>query len=84
MAYRLVRLAPGSYDVVLNGIIIAGLVRSGSTSDATWTAELLLDLSPQDRPAPFTELEHRFSSLEEARAWLGADEVEPTVDPLTS
>ncbi len=35
MAYRLVRLAPGSYDVVLNGIIIAGLVRGGSTSDAT-------------------------------------------------
>ena len=77
MTYRLVRLAPGSYDVVLNGIIIAGLVRGGSTDNATWTAELLLDLPPQERPAPFTELEHSFGSLEEVRTWLGAAEILP-------
>ena len=41
MAYKLSQLAPGSYDVVLNGVIIASLVRSGHTREPTWTAELL-------------------------------------------
>ena len=83
MTYRLVRLAPGSYDVVLNGIIIAGLVRSVSTSEAAWTAELLLDLPPQERPTPFTEPEHTFVSLDEARTWLGEAEIlaQSTSDP---
>ena len=71
MVYALVRLAPGSYDVLQDGKVIAGLVRSGETSSATWTAELLQDLPPQERPAPFTKLEHTFASLDEARAWLG-------------
>jgi hypothetical protein len=70
MAYRFSRLAPGSYDVLLNGVIIASLVRSGNTDNATWTAELLVDLPPEERPAPFTETEHTFGSLEEARQWL--------------
>jgi hypothetical protein len=46
MTYKLSRLAPGSYDVLLNGVIIASLVRSGDTDSATWTAELLVDLPP--------------------------------------
>jgi hypothetical protein len=29
MIYKLSRMAPGSYDVLLNGVIIASLVRSG-------------------------------------------------------
>jgi hypothetical protein len=73
MGYTLARLAPGSYDVVLDGTIVASLVRTGQPNDATWTAELLEDLPPEARPAPFTELEHRFGTLEEARLWLGAD-----------
>jgi hypothetical protein len=44
MGYTFERLAPGSYDVVLDGHVVASLVRSGQTSDATWTAELLEDL----------------------------------------
>ena len=75
MAYRLSRLAPGSYDVLLNGVIIASLVRSGETHDATWTAELLVDLPPGERPAPFIEVEHTFGSLEEAQHWLGDAEI---------
>ena len=67
MAYSLVRLAPGSYDVLRDGEVMAALVRSGETSHAIWTAELLKDLPPQERPAPFTEIEHSFASLEEAR-----------------
>ncbi|MBM1170072.1 hypothetical protein [Microvirga arabica] len=78
MAYRLSRLAAGSYDVLLHGVIIASLVQSGRTDDATWTAELLLDLPPGERPAPFTELEHTFSSLEEAQRWLGDAEMRDT------
>jgi hypothetical protein len=71
MPYTLSRLAPGSYDVLLNGAILARLVRSGSTDEATWTAELLVDVHPRRRPAPFTETEHTFGSLEEAQTWLG-------------
>jgi hypothetical protein len=75
MTYKLIRLAPGSYDVVLNGVIIAGLVRSGPSDEATWIAELLADLAPEERPAPFVELEHAFNSLDEARMWLGDAEL---------
>jgi len=78
MAYRLSRLAPGSYDVLLNGVIIASLVRSGDTDNATWTAELLVDLPPGEGPAPFTKPEHTFGSLEEARQWLGEAEIRDT------
>ncbi len=75
MTYTLARLAPGSYDVLLNGVIIASLVQSGPTNDATWTAELLVHLPPEERPAPFTEMEHAFGSLEAARQWLGGAEI---------
>ena len=75
MAYMLSRLAPGSYDVLLDGRIIASLVRSGPTHEATWTVELLVDLPPDERPPPFTQLEHTFSSLEQARNWLGDAEI---------
>jgi hypothetical protein len=78
MAYRLSRLAPGSYDVLLNGVITASLVRSGDTDNATWTAELLVDLPPEERPAPFAHMEHTFGSLEEARQWLGNAEIRDT------
>jgi hypothetical protein len=75
--YKLIRLAPGSYDVVRNGAIVAGVVRTETPSRVvTWTAELLDDLPPSQRPAPFTELEHQFASLEEARAWLGDAPIE--------
>jgi hypothetical protein len=75
MGYTLQRLAPGSYDVVLDGTIVASLVRTGQPNDATWTAELLEHLTPGERPVPFTDLEHRFSTLEEARLWLGEDQI---------
>ena len=75
MAYSLVRLAPGSYDVLRDGVVIAGVVRSGQTSDATWTVELLQDLPPQERPAPFMHIEHSFALLDGAKAWLGGTEV---------
>ena len=74
MTYKLFKLAPGSYDVFLGGVAIASLVK-GFGEHATWTAELLLDLAPQDRPAPFSKLAHEFASFEEAITWLGNPEV---------
>ena len=78
MAYKLSQLAHGSYDVVLNGVIIASLVQSDHTREPTWTAELLVDVPPEERPAPFTGLEHTFGSLREAQSWLGCAEVHAT------
>ena len=74
MTYTLSRLAPGSYDVLLDGEIIASLARNGPSDRATWSAELLSDLPAGELPAPFVEPEHTFKSLEEARNWLGATE----------
>jgi len=76
MIYRLSRLAPGSYDVLLNGVIVASLVRSGTSENATWTAELLTNLPPGERPAPFTEQEHTFASLRDAQRWLWVPETD--------
>ncbi len=78
MTYTLSRLAPGSYDVLLDGVIVASLVRNSDTYHTIWTVELLEDAHPISRPAPFTEPEHTFSTLEEARAWLGNPEVRDT------
>ena len=75
MTYTLSQLALGSYDVLLDGVIVASLVRSGEKGYRTWTAELLEDVNPRRRPAPFTEAEHTFSSLEEAQKWLDNAEV---------
>ena len=72
VSYKLTKLTPGSYDVWRNGEIIASLVRSGQTSDATWMAELLVEPATGEMPAPFTAPEHTFGSLEEASLWLGA------------
>jgi glycogen debranching enzyme len=77
MTYHLTKLAPGSYDVWLNGVIVASLVRNGSTSDAPWTAELLKEFGPGEMPEPFTAPEHTFASLEEARVWLGGPVLGP-------
>ncbi|HEX2250890.1 MAG TPA: hypothetical protein VHH32_11125 [Gemmatimonadales bacterium] len=34
-------------------------------------AELLIDVSPEDMPPPFTASEHDFATLEQACRWLG-------------
>jgi hypothetical protein len=78
MTYALSRLAPGSYDVLLDGMIVASLVRSGLRDNSTWTAELLADGPSWKRPAPFTESAHTFGSLEDARQWLGNPEIRDT------
>jgi hypothetical protein len=72
MSYRLSKLAPGSYDIILDGLIIAGLVRSTTGRHyVKWTAELLVDLPLGEMPSPFAETEHEFPTLEAACTWLG-------------
>jgi hypothetical protein len=71
MTYSLTQLAPGAYDLLLNGEIIGSVVRNGSRQPYTWTAELLEDLPQGKRPAPFKEIEHNFLTLEELCTWLG-------------
>jgi hypothetical protein len=69
MAYKLVMLAPGSYDVVLDDVVVASLVRSIRTHRG-WTAELLCEVPPEQRPVPFIDLEHEFSDFEDVCRWL--------------
>lgn len=47
MTYELIQLAPGSYDLLRGGKVMASMVRTGHRSKSTsWTAELLEDLWP--------------------------------------
>ena len=75
MAYRLVQLARGSYDVQLDGEVVASLVQSRTSK--RWHAELLDERQPL--PAPFKKAEHTFDSFAGAVAWLGVPEVIHTV-----
>ena len=70
MTYTLHRLAPGSYDLCLDGELMGGVVRI-SRHHKTWIAELLVDAPPEARPQPFTEVEHTFSSFVQLQRWLG-------------
>jgi hypothetical protein len=70
-AYRLIRLAPGSYDLEFEGEVVASVVRDGRHGHhaVTWYAELLDGAGP--RPAPFSESLHEFGSFDEVMRWLG-------------
>jgi len=77
MTYTLTRLAFGSYDVNLDGSIIASLVHEPGRERALskWHVELLEATPHVKRPAPFSDQTHTFPSFEEAAGWLGAKEV---------
>ncbi|MDN3572377.1 hypothetical protein [Methylobacterium longum] len=73
MAYTVEQLAPGSYDVLLDGTVIASLVRNVHRSGPadTWSVELLDELAATERPVPFTSQRHIFKSRPAALEWLG-------------
>ena len=73
MTYTLHRLAPGSYDLVLDGAIVGSVVREITAGgDAPiWHAELLDDPPPAKRPYPFSKIDHAFGSLQAVTMWLG-------------
>ena len=75
MTYHLIQLAPGAYDLILHGNVVASVVRNGSRQPYTWTAELSEDPPRSRRPAPFQDIEHDFPSLDELCAWLGHPQV---------
>lgn len=54
MTYRLIQLAPGSYDLLLGEVIVASVVKGLSGKSAVWMAELLDNRPDARRPAPFT------------------------------
>jgi hypothetical protein len=51
MNYVLYKVAPGSYDLELDGELIGGVVRT-VTRETAWTAELLDPLPAEKRPSP--------------------------------
>lgn len=73
MTYTLVRLAAGSYDVVLDGSVVASLVRDPhpGTRLPKWHVELLEWMSSGAPPAPFLKPIHTFPSYLAAADWLG-------------
>jgi hypothetical protein len=75
MTYRLIQLAPGAYDLLLQDNVVASVVRNGSRQPYTWAAELLEDLPRSRRPSPFREIEHDFPSLNELCTWLANPQV---------
>lgn len=77
MAYTLHRLAAGSYDLVLDDVIMGSVVREVLPTEhvAGWRVELLDDRPKALRPHPFKQIEHRFSTLKAALDWLGGASV---------
>ncbi|EIM29932.1 hypothetical protein [Microvirga lotononidis] len=72
MTYSLIQLAPGAYDLLLEGEIMGSVVRTGTGNKNTfWTAELLEDRPQGKWPAPFREIEHSFPNLDALCEWLG-------------
>jgi hypothetical protein len=71
MSYSLTQLAPGSYDILLDGQVVGAVVRGGTKTSPIWIAELLDDAPSAQRPAPFREVEHEFVSFQALRLWLG-------------
>jgi hypothetical protein len=72
MTYILQRLAPGSFDLILDGKIVGSLVRDISEDghEGDWMAEALDDSPPY--PAPFERAKHAFPTLLGAAKWLDA------------
>ncbi|MCJ2053813.1 hypothetical protein [Methylobacterium sp. J-070] len=79
MTYTVEQLAPGSYDVLRDGIVIASLVldvRRGSSRPDTRSVELLDEIPAIKRPAPFMKQRHVFKLRSAALERLGIQEPE--------
>ncbi|MCJ2084880.1 hypothetical protein MKK88_02580 [Methylobacterium sp. E-005] len=82
MTYAVEQLTPGSYDVLLDGHLVASLVREVDRSEAVrgWLIELLDETPPPQRPAPFTAQSHAFETRAAALAWLGIRDAAEVAD----
>ncbi|MCJ2021296.1 hypothetical protein MKK84_28420 [Methylobacterium sp. E-065] len=83
MTYTVEQLAPGSYDVLLDGVVIAALVRvvSRTGPSNTWQVELLNELPATERPVPFTSQWRTFESRPAALEWLSVEEADTEAEP---
>ena len=83
MTYTVQQLAAGSYDVLLDGALVAALVREVDRSDMAreWLVELLDETPSAERPAPFTAQQHAFTTRAAALEWLGIQEADATTEP---
>lgn len=72
--YTVEQLAPGSYDVLLDGTLAAALVHGIDGLDDGWRIDLLDKKPFSDRPPPFTGQSHTFRSLQSTLDWLGIHE----------
>jgi len=82
VTYTVEQLAAGSYDVLLNGVTVASLVRNvhhDGPAD-TWVVELLNEMPAIKRPAPFMHQRHIFKSRPAALEWLGIHEAGSSTD----
>ncbi|MHC2104091.1 hypothetical protein [Methylobacterium sp. CM6246] len=72
MTYTLQRLAPGSFDLILDGKVVGSLVRDVSDDghEGDWVAETLVESPPF--PPPFERGKHAFPTLLGAAEWLDA------------
>jgi hypothetical protein len=83
MTYTIEQLAVGSYDVLLDGIVVASLVRSVHRNGPgdTWQVKLLDEVPAAERPAPFANQRHVFKSRLTALEWLGIQGADATAGP---
>ncbi|QGY03536.1 hypothetical protein MMSR116_17820 [Methylobacterium mesophilicum SR1.6/6] len=83
MTYSVRRLAAGSYDVLLNGCLVASLVREidHSGTPREWLVDLLDEVPPATWPAPFTAQQHAFASQAAALKWLGIRGADASGEP---
>lgn len=83
MTYTVEQLAPGSYDVLRDGAVVAALVRNVHRSGPsdTWQVELLDEMPPAERPAPFMAQRHVFMSRPAALEWLGIQKADAIIEP---
>jgi hypothetical protein len=70
-AYTVVKLAFGSYDVLLDGKPIASLTRNIDPLEEGWRIDLLVDTPPSECTLPFNGQSRTFSSYQAALDWLG-------------
>ncbi|MCJ2085790.1 hypothetical protein MKK88_07245 [Methylobacterium sp. E-005] len=73
MTYSIRQLAAGSYDVLLDGRLIASVVLEVDRSTVTreWLVDLLNETAPDKCPAPFTSQQNAFDTQAAALEWLG-------------
>jgi hypothetical protein len=75
VAYKLVQLAVGSYDLELDGEPIASVVaspRATGLGSGPWYVEVLDEA--RTLAAPFTDVAHKFTTFRDVQEWLGNPE----------